>query len=210
MPVKWPEGWKRTPPGARKRGHFTTTGTSDTGYPVRRDVSFTSALTDVQGEVGRMKGAHTLVIEHAGDSDVHGIPMKGRREPDDPGVVVRWKRGGKSYAIACDTYSDRAQNLRAVAKTIEATRGIERWGAVTGEQAFAGYESLPPRGGFEREVLLDPWVVLGVQENAPRAVVEAAFRALAMKAHPDKGGSADAMRVLTEARDKMLGTVRSA
>jgi len=43
------------------------------------------------------------------------------------------------------------------------------------------------------------YVALGVLPSAPRAVIEAAYRALAKDAHPDVGGSEVRMRVLNAA-----------
>src|SRR3712207_8918795 len=49
-----------------------------------------------------------------------------------------WLKGEKRV-LACDKWDRIADTIHAIAKTIEATRGIERWGSVTTEQAFAGY-----------------------------------------------------------------------
>jgi len=43
------------------------------------------------------------------------------------------------------------------------------------------------------------YVMLGVLPSAPRAVIEAAYRALAKDAHPDVGGSEAQMRALNAA-----------
>lgn len=48
--------------------------------------------------------------------------------------------------FACEKWQDVYGNIYAIGKTIEALRGIERWG--TGdmvEQAFTGFVALPPR-----------------------------------------------------------------
>jgi DnaJ-domain-containing protein 1 len=46
---------------------------------------------------------------------------------------------------------------------------------------------------------LRAYATLGVLSSAPRAVIEAAYRALAKEAHPDAGGSPDRMRDLNAA-----------
>lgn len=45
----------------------------------------------------------------------------------------------------------------------------------------------------------DPYQLLGVQEGAPRDVIDAAYRAQAKRLHPDAGGTDTAMRALNEA-----------
>ena len=61
--------------------------------------------------------------------------------------------------FACDKWRDVYDNIYAIGKTIEALRGIERWG--TGdmvEQAFTGFVALPsPKS---------PWEILGVPSRA--------------------------------------------
>lgn len=46
---------------------------------------------------------------------------------------------------------------------------------------------------------VDPWQTLGVRPNAPAAEVRAAYRALALRHHPDAGGSDEAMAELNRA-----------
>jgi len=76
------------------------------------------------------------------------------------------------------------------------------------EAALAGAAGmLPPPGASPVAVerAPEPWfTVLGVLPEAPIEVAEAAYRALAKKAHPDAGGSSEAMgrlsRAIEEAR----------
>lgn len=53
----------------------------------------------------------------------------------------------------------------------------------------------PPNG--------DAFATLHLLPTAPRAVVDAAYRALAKQLHPDRGGTDAAMRRLTEAHDAL-------
>jgi hypothetical protein len=46
----------------------------------------------------------------------------------DTGVAVYFTRKGCEQAIACDKWDSVRDNLHAGAKTIEALRGIDRWG----------------------------------------------------------------------------------
>ena len=72
----------------------------------------------------------------------------------------------------------------AITKTIDAMRGIERWGSSSLlDKAFAGFEALPAP-------TRQTWCsVLGVSESAPWHVIENAFRIERAKAHPDRGGA---------------------
>ena len=85
--------------------------------------------------------------------------------------------------------------------TSSALRAIERYGVGTLDQAFAGYDALPPPGAANRP----PWrKVLGIPDDAPLSedVIQSAYRKRAMELHPDKGGSHDAMAALNDARQR--------
>ena len=49
----------------------------------------------------------------------------------------------------------------------------------------------------------DPYTVLGVTRNADQAVVEAVYKALSKKFHPDLGGDPERMKAINAAYDKL-------
>jgi len=49
-----------------------------------------------------------------------------------------------------------------------------------------------------------PWEILGVPWNADEELVNTQYKALALKLHPDKGGSTEAMSHLSSARQWMI------
>lgn len=106
--------------------------------------------------------------------------------------------------FACDQYDAPHKNMRAIGKTIEAIRGIERWGSSDMmERAFSAFEALPPPASDDAGW----WSVLGVTRSASRSDIEQAYRDLAKRHHPDHGGSPDAMAKLNAAREQGLATV---
>ena len=54
----------------------------------------------------------------------------------------------------------------------------------------------------------DPWQVLHLRPDAPSEVIEAAYRALAKRLHPDAGGSVVAMAAVNSAYDAVRGNAR--
>jgi predicted metal-dependent phosphoesterase TrpH len=100
-----------------------------------------------------------------------------------------------------------ADNLAAVAATLEAMRAIERHGgAAILERAFTGFIALPApiAAGMKREW----WVVLDCSPNSGREIIEHSFKRLASRYHPDKeGGSAAKMAELNGARAEALEAV---
>jgi hypothetical protein len=181
FPLQWPAGMRRTAFPDRSAFGAKT---------IRSAYDFAAA------EIRRMGGSAIVVSSNLrlrGD----GTPYSDQRQPADVGVAVYFQRRGQSVAFACDRWQKLEHNLYAIGKTIEALRGIERWGSAdTVDQAFAGFVALPPPLAW--------WTVLGVDPESGVDVIEAHFRTKAKTAHPDAGGSHAAMSELTAARDAGL------
>ncbi len=127
-----------------------------------------------------------------------GIRADARR-PDDVGVAVYWTTNrGERKCIAVDHYTTVADNLAAIAATLDAMRAIERHGGATIlDRAFTGFAALPP----PRDTATGPWhVVFGIPAHTPKVEVEAVYRRLRSEAHPDRpGGSHDRMAAVNGA-----------
>lgn len=205
-PLSWPFGWKRTPAGQRKPTRFTATtyGTYSSGgsYRRARELTVADARKRLDAELDRLR-ARDVILSTNIELTTYGEPRSGRRAPDDPGAAVYFRLGGKDRVLACDAWNTVAGNIAAIAAHIDCIRGIDRYGVGTLDQAFAGYDSLPPPGADNRP----PW--RAVFEFANDAVITAAdidrrFKTLAMRAHPDTGGSHEAMAQLNQARDDAM------
>lgn len=181
-PLQWPDGRPRTPAHRRGKAAFTST------FAVARD--------NLLGEVRRL-GGRNLVISTNVPLRQDGLPYANYRRLDDEGVAVYFTYSGKQMCFACDRWDKVEHNMHAIVKTIDALRGVARWG--TGDMmaaAFTGFTALPapgaPRGW--REVLGIPPGITSI------GIVRAAYKALAMKHHPDRpGGSHDSMTELNAA-----------
>ena len=179
-PLHWPQGRPRT---KRPKASAFKTGRADA-----RDGLF---------EELRRLGARSVVVS----TNVRTYNRGGREIPyanqtvDDPGVAVYFLWEGESYVFACDEWRSVAENMQAVRKTIEAIRGIARWG--TGDMmraAFGGFKALPERGSGAGW-----WETLGVEPDATPEDIRRAYKARAMETHPDRGGNADAFRAVQDA-----------
>lgn len=186
FPLCWPAG--------RLRSKFAESS--------RFDTSATKAYSLLTGELKRM-GATQIIVSS-------NVPLKGDgtirldREPVDAAVAVYFTRDKKQMVFACDKYDLIRDNILAIAKTIEALRGIERWGSSDMmERAFSGFKALT--SSTEREW----WEVLFGASQRPslcdKDTIESAYRVQARKVHPDTaGGSHDAMAELNKAREQAL------
>lgn len=177
----------------RKRGKFTNYG---------RTVSVLEGIERVRQQLAffRVK-RDDLVISTNIPTRLDGLPRSDRDAPADPGVAVYWRRGKAMQCMAIDRYDRVADNLAAIAATLEAMRAIERHGgAEILDRAFTGFIALPAPE--------QPFQVLGVKADATREDVKRAHSRLAMEHHPDRGGDPGTMARINAARDAMLERIQ--
>jgi hypothetical protein len=182
-PLHWPAGRER----------------SKMAVQSKFDTSAQKAHALLMSEIRNMGGTDLII-----SSNVPLKPdgwMRLDREPVDSGVAVYFTRGKKQMVFACDKYDLVRDNILAIAKTIGALRGIERWGSSDMmERAFSGFKALPAPE-------VDWWDVLQVRRDASREIIEMHFKALAKVWHPDFGGSEAQMAELNRARELALKEV---
>lgn len=183
-PLAWPEGRERTVSYRRQRARF--------------EVSMAGARDGLFQEIRRLGGRYPVLSSNV-ELRLDGLPYANRRAPDDPGVAVYFEYKGKQMCFACDKWDKVKDNIRGIEKTIEAMRGIERWG--TGEmmnRAFSAFEALPPPERFNwREIL-------GLRDPVSVADVKSKWRELSRKHHPDQGGSEDQQARVNRAKEEAL------
>jgi hypothetical protein len=132
-----------------------------------------------------------IVISTSVPTRLDGLPRSDAREPVDPGAAVYWTtRGQKTPKVmAIDMYDRVADNLAAIAATLEAMRAIERHGgAQILDRAFTGFQALaaPVATRHWRDVLDLNDAPITNNEH-----VRLAYQRLRSECHPDKGGNAD-------------------
>lgn len=199
FPLCWPDGWKRTQSHERKYGQFgRARQNGEAGYTSKVRLSVVGGFERVLEELGRIGiSENDVVVSTNVRTRLDGAPRSNEAEPSDPGVAVYWEKRGKRQCMAIDRYVRVADNLAAIAATLEAMRAIERHGgAEILDRAFTGFVALPaPEQWFQ---------VLGVSAGASVGQINDAFRALAAKHHPDRGGDGDLMARINAARDEGL------
>ena len=201
-PLQWPDGWRRTEPNHRGRAKFNKKTQSSGGSWQ------TSSKLTIHDAVNRLLQTFDLMgIDTVDDVVIStdlvlrldGLPRSGQSSPDDPGVAAYWvDASGDRRCMAVDRYDRIADNIAAVAATLEAMRAIERHGgAEILSRAFTGFVALPAPAQW--------WHVMGFESAQGLSLedVENRYRALAMQRHPDRdGGDANAMAELTWAREQ--------
>lgn len=203
-PLQWPDGWKR----ATSRG-------------VPKFVArFALDRDRVLRQLHRRGGSHIVITSDLPTRN-DGLPYADATARD-PGIAVYWVERGREHVIACDKWRTAAQNLRAIDMSLEAMRGLDRWGAAEMvDRAFAGFAALPAGSGeghaappsTPKRTWRDVFTVNGVEQHVDKvellAIVKVRYRDLIKTAHPDAGGTheqaAELNAALAEA-ERELGT----
>lgn len=124
------------------------------------------------------------------------IPHRPRQ--GDRSVSVAWTdKAGKDQRLSLATQRRAEDNLRALYLGIEAVRLNELRGI--GDVVRSVYLALDAPA-----VTRDPYEVLGIRPDAPPAIVNAAYRALAQALGPPDDKNAEAYKELNGARDRVL------
>lgn len=178
-PLHWPEGWPREKSKAM-RSRFSTT--------------FAAARQTLLDEISRLGGRYPTISTNV-NLRRDGLPYANQPEPDDKGVAVYFELKGKPMCFACDRWNKVGCNIQAVAKSIEAMRGLDRWGcSEILNRAFDGFLMLPSGD------IKPSWChVFGVAQIAEEDAVKAIYRSLSKKHHPDHGGDPEKFRKVQEA-----------
>lgn len=189
FPLQWPEGWPR------KRWPEQSKFDKSRGFNAARN----GALHQLD-----LFGAKHVVITSNLPTNSKGMPHSTTAGfIEDPGIAIWWVKNGKEHVIACDRWRSTVENMRAIERTLDALRGIDRWGATEMvERAFAGFAALPsgsgetvnsvpipPKTQTWRELFgvnISPW-----KELPPRdllSIVKARHREMIKDHHPDRHG----------------------
>lgn len=172
-PLQWPDGWKRTESSNRGTPRFKGT--------------FGSTRDGLLEEIRRFGGTMVVLSTNVPLRN-DGLPYANARQPDDPGVAVYFQRKGKPVSLACDKWKTVGENIRALQLTLEAMRGIDRWGSSElMERTFTGFTALPaPESSSMRS-----WEsILGLAGCRDIGTVRKRRNELVRKYHPDFGEEA--------------------
>lgn len=185
-PLVWPAGWPRTPAHARTWSPF-------------KNMTTDKCFRELMDELNRL-GARRIIISSNLKLRQDGMPYSQQPRHNDEGIAVYFTRKGVAMSLACDKFNKREENMRAIAKTIDAIRGIERWGSSDMmERAFTGFAQLAAPVDIRQW-----WQVLSVPQTAAMPEVLQSYQRLRSKHHPDNGGDAAEFNAVMAAWEQYL------
>ncbi len=173
--------------------------------PLEREHSlFKTKWTDTERLLNRELGAigATQVVMHMDvrERDIRKDgELRADARPNSPAVMVAFnhpKLGALVYP--CDTYLNHKDNVRAIAKALEALRMVDRYGVTRNGEQYAGWRKLPPGSGKTEggmtisqaaQMIADLSGYLVDDILARRETYSTARLRGVWKVHPDHGGS---------------------
>lgn len=199
-PLSWPAHRPRTPAYRRQNGKFKQGGGA---------ITVAGAMDRVEAEIQRLGGINALLSSNL-DLRLDGRPRSGGSRPADPGVCLYFTLKAEPFALACDTYTEVAQNIAALAAHLDATRAITRHGVASAAETLQAFSALPPPS--TTPATRSCWAILGLTRDAVTALpvsiraaaINEAWRSLSREKHPDAGGDQSAQAELNVARAEAL------
>lgn len=201
-PLQWPPRLPRTNTGGHQRSHFGGRGGRDALSPH-------ATGKEVVAELHRLGATTWVITSNLPSRGPEGIPYCDSQRGGDPGVAVWFEYKRIERVLACDCWFRAEENLRAIAKSIEAMRGLERWGvADIMASVFTGFAAALPPGDAPVVSWRDVFGRIGGGPDWPDlppddllALVKARHRRLMESSHIDAGGSPERMLELNLALD---------
>jgi len=170
FPLQWPAGWSKC--SFRKFAAFKSTNVTN------------KLLTELR----RLKATNIVISSNMATYRKGNIEIPyANQNITDPGVAVYFTKDGKQQCIPCDKWKTIDQNIRAIALTIEALRGIDRWGAKEMvDAAFSGFKALPGPDDINTVPIKTAREIIGVSSDCvDLEYIKFKYRNKAKELHPD-------------------------
>lgn len=176
--------------------------------PSRFDSTWSSTLELLSREIDQLGGRDVVIEADVREQDIRNDGMlRANARPSSPAVVVAFEtRLHGPMLYRCDRYvtgwrgegADSWQhNARAIAKTLEALRAVDRYGATETGQQYAGFKALPSGTAMPPSHMTtdEAWSIIGSYQ--PRNIaalradhtadeLRAAYRRARAANHPDR------------------------
>jgi hypothetical protein len=172
----WPHEVTKPRRDAQFRSPSRRDPESGSWTPARR-IPYDQTIRDLTYEVEQLGGREIVMGVGLAEADIRldGSPRANARPPRHPGVEISFDSRYGRLTYATDVFTDWRDNVRAVAKGLEALRAIDRWGVSRRGEQYAGFTLLTAGPGLEE---------VGRRLVEQHGSVAAALRAT----HPDTGG----------------------
>jgi hypothetical protein len=177
-PLQWPDGFPRTPSPAESRfGRYDYRNRKNT-------LTLFKARQEIYDQVRMLIGKRELeqtdciISTNMKTRKSDGGVYSNAREPEDAGVAVYFYLEEEQHVLAYDRWETVKENLHAIVKTIDAIRGLDRWGVSDMlKRIFTGFIGIPEETGTSWQS------ILGLFTDATKEEIQKAYREKMKQAH---------------------------
>jgi hypothetical protein len=168
-------------------------------FKMRRDATFRSTypqtLDLLESELAKLR-AKDIVIQVEGLTLEYirndGWPKSGnwKNGYGGPGVIVSFESSKGTISMPCDKFRDWQDNLRAIAKSLEALRMVDRYGVTRGNEQYRGWTQIGNGNGKMDREQAERYLaaLLETDLSAIRGnPAKESIRLARSKYHPDRG-----------------------
>ena len=151
--------WPHPETKPRRNALFKSPGRMEDGYyKSGTRVDFNQTVRELEYEVESLGGGDIVIGCGLTESDVRqdGMPRANARPMRHPGVEISFDSRYGRLTYATDVFTDWRDNVRAIAKGLDALRAVDRWGVGKRGQQYAGYALLtagPGLGDLGRQLV---------------------------------------------------------
>jgi hypothetical protein len=204
------------------RANFRSTSYSN-GYS-RDRVPWPQTLDLLEREIGALMGRkswqlddceYVLQVDVREDEIRLDGQIRANARPGSPAVAVSFEPKDGPLLFVCGRFDHWQDNVRAIAKGLEALRMVDRYGITQSDEQYRGFRALPSGVPMPapKMTLEDAARFLILHGDCPTTVekmlsgkgaVDVAYRRAAKKLHPDAGGDAELFTKATEARNLIV------
>lgn len=169
--------------------------------------AYANTLDKLEHELRHLK-AKNVVIEagyELAQIRNDGWP-RGGTSPSHPGVILYFDSPDGALCFPCGTYRGHADNLHAIALTLENLRAVDRYGVTLGHEQYRGFAALPPAPKQMTVEAAAAFIAANSSFTPGGVIVEdsntyrLAYRQAATRLHPDVTGSNDGFYKLGQAK----------
>lgn len=107
--------------------------------------------------------ARDVVVEIAlreADLRIDGMPRATAKPPEHPGIVLSFDSQFGPLRYACDSFTEWPQNLRAIARSLEALRQVDRYGVVKRGEQYTGFRQIEATSSSKDDVRAELWKII--------------------------------------------------
>lgn len=194
---KWPGEQHKERKSARfTKGVEFTTFSGERRTRRQQGVDWSETTRLLERELSHLRARNVLLQMAVTEAEIRNDGwIRANARPSHPGVIITFHSDLLKIPLSypCDTFDDWQANVRAIAKSLEWLRGVDRYGVTKRGEQYTGFKGLPSGQQHQNEL---------VQRGLELIRQHGSSKAALFATHPDHGGSPEDFHAVQAARGR--------